>query len=139
MASETEVIHVTINFDLSSNSYLRSFQTNCHTNQAWLGAHVCVIDRIEIANFLVFFLLFTQKNGFIRRILANSQEQISAIRPPKTNYLSACGFRYLANVNYMFLQSIHVFLFWRAFLSFTYHRFSCYIGFTNKKCFLLLL
>ena len=55
MASETEVIHVTINLDLSSNSYLRSFQTNCHTNQAWSGAHVCVIDRIEIAYFTHFF------------------------------------------------------------------------------------
>ena len=54
MASETEVIHVTINLDLSSNSYLRSFQTNCHTNQAWSGAHVCVIDRIEIAYFTHF-------------------------------------------------------------------------------------
>ena len=50
----------------------------------------------------------------------------------KANYLSGCGFSFLAKVNYMFLQSIHVFLFVTFFVISHIIGSSC-IGFSNKS------
>ena len=105
-------------------------KTNALSNIKWI--HLYTI-------FLSFFY-FSRK----RMVLPNVFWRIAKNKFPqfvlqKANYLSGCGFSFLTKVNYMFLQSIHVFLFCDLFCHFTYYRFQVVLAFQIKVWLIILM